>query len=237
MQIPSPLLDRLDAEAQSELPQLFVHLHHAYATQYEIESRTFSDEEFDDAYTFSWGCRQRGFGRAAEAVKDLGSVRAHASGFKQSFTIGPFTIRPYRFGATRPGNIHLQRLDPNSLTKELLGVSNTTQLQEAFDLRCALNPPPSEDASCGSDELVLAHYGNPHEGPAGIFIGAPLSELVNCSFWEWVIELDDVDEVMIDRTASDPPSPQGNVTAFDEATEPDLPMRPRHDDEQESEGS
>ena len=140
MKIPS--VDRLDAEAQFELPQLFVHLHHAYATQYEIESRTFSDEEFDDAY-ISWGCRQRGFGRAAEAVKGLGSVRAHASGFKQSFTIGPFTIRPYRFGATRPGNIHLQRLDPNSLTKELLGVGDTTQLQEAFDLRRALNPPPS----------------------------------------------------------------------------------------------
>jgi hypothetical protein len=212
-------------------------LHRAYSTQYEIETRTFNDEDFDDAYTFSWGCRQRGFGRAADAVEDLGSVRAHASGFKQSFTIGPFTIRPYRFGPLRPADIHLERLDLNSLTKELVGVSNTTQLQEAFDLRSALNPPPVENASCGSDQLVLALFGNPHHGQTAIFMGAPLSEMVNGSYWEWVIELDDVVDVTTGAAKSDDPSSGGALAAFDQTPEPDLPMRPRREDEQHSEGS
>ena len=237
MKIPSPLLDRLEAPARADLPQLFARLHRAYSMQYEIESRNFSDDEFDDAYTFSWGCRQRGFGRAADAVEDLGSVRAHSSGFRQSFTIGPFTIRPYRFGSVRPGDIHLERLDPNSLTKELLGVNNTTQLQEAFDLRSALNPPPEENASYGSDQLVLALYGNNHQGPTGIYLGAPLSELANGSYWEWVIELDDADELASGATKSSDPSPSPKPTTFDQVPEPELPMRPRREEQQDSEGS
>ena len=237
MQIPTPLLDRLDESARADLPQLFVRLRSAYLTQYEIESRNYSDDDFDDAYTFGWGCRQRGFGRAADAVEDLASVRAHASGLRQSFTIGSLTIRPYRFGAARPGDVRLERLDANSLTKQLLGVSNTNQLQEAFDLRSALNPPPAENETCGSDQLVLALYGNPHYGATAIFIGAPLSELVDGSYWEWVIELDDAGDVTATETTSTGPSPAADPATFDQAPEPELPLRARRADEQDSQGS
>ncbi len=234
MNIPSALLDRLDGSAQDDLPRLFANLRKAYSTQYEIESRTFSEEEFDDSYTFGWGCRQRGFGRAAEAVEDLASVVAHASGLKQSFSIGPFTIRPYRFGALRPADIHLERLDPNSLTKEFVGVDNATQLQEAFDLRSALNPPPLENALCSSNQLVLALFGNARDGQTGIYIGAPLSEMVDGSYWEWVIELDDAEAVAAGTSQADNPSADGGTTAFDQTPEPELPMRPRREDERDS---
>jgi hypothetical protein len=225
MQIPPALLDRIDEQARKDLFQLPARLNDAYSTQYAIERRTFSPLEHDDGYTFAVGVNRRGFGRASANVEDLPSVASHRSGFKQSFTIGPLTVRPYRFGSQQPADIHLERLDAGSLLKQFVSLDNSDRVQLAFDLRAAVNAPPVELSTCSSNQLVLALYGNPREGRTGIYLGAPLSELTNGSYWEWVVELDapgDVD----DLAQPQEPAPDG-PTPYDGGPEPVLQLRKR----------
>jgi hypothetical protein len=84
---------------------------------------------------------------------------------------------------------------------------------------------------------VLALFGNPRDGQTGIYVGAPLSEMVDGSYWEWVIELDDVQDTAAGSTTADGPSPNGTPPAFDQSPEPALPMRPRRENVVGSEGS
>lgn len=228
--LPNGLLARFDEPHRGDLVAVAECLVAGLGEQYEIERRSFSKDDFDDGLTFGWGLRQRSFNRSADVISGRPGVNVRSGGVRQSMSVGEVTVRCYRFGSEPPADIHMERLDTKSMLKQFMVLDNAERAQLQLDIRGAVNPAPATADSYASNELVIAHYGSASKGLQAIFLGAPLSEMADGSYWAWVVQLrgprdDEFDDDARGARGADGPTP------YDRGEEPELPLAPRRRDE------
>lgn len=228
-QLPAGLLARFDAEQRAEVQLAVERVVAAYSEQYRRERRAFDEAEGDDGITYAWNLRQHGLARVIEYLQDVLVADVRVNGLTHAIHVGSLVIRPYRLGPHAPADIHLERLDPNSYVKTFVGLDNAAKAQLTLDLKGATAARPADPAAIyAPDQLVLASYGNPVTGRSAIFLGAPLDQLHEGSYWRWVEQLADQDELRDEddnpaRPLAGPPTPP----PYDAGAEPDLPIAPR----------
>lgn len=209
--LPEPLRHRLDSETVDLLEYAVDHVLRALRDTYTRECRDHDPSIGDNRYTFG----QNVYHHSSFAIrKSMTDTRIGIAGDNHPLCwrldFGPITVRVYKMGSHLPLNIHTERLEPTSATKELVGSLNDEFVQLELDIDAATPRTDPDEAAYAARELVVGHFGNPDGGLLGVFFGAPRQEMHNGSYWSWVMRLDDSEFPLVvseDATVSPPTVP------------------------------
>lgn len=190
--LPDPLRRRLEPEIADLLDDAIDDLVDALRETYARECRDHDPSVGDNRYTFG----QNVYHHSSHAIrKRVTDPRIGIAGDNHPLCwrleIGPTTVRVYKMGSHFPLNIHTERLEPTSATKELVGSLNDEFVQLELDIDAVTPRADPDEAAFAARELVVGHFGNPDSGLLAVFFGAPRKVMKNGSYWNWVERLDD----------------------------------------------
>lgn len=142
----------------------------------------------------------------------------HTNG-SYSVRIAEVSIGVYKLGDHVDDDIHGSFPDP-SPTKRAYAERNRAQLA-LFDAEP--DSPLPEEARYALTELIVAHFGNPRDGFAKWYAGAPTTDERGIRRWAWISRQDVPGEAVV----SEPERPP--MVPFDAREVEDVSVRPRPD--------
>jgi hypothetical protein len=225
--LPESLRLRLEPETADLLDYSVEHVLGALRETYARECRDHDPDVGDNRYTFG----QDVYHHSSFAIrKRVTDSRIGIAGDNHPLCwrleIGRLTVRVYKMGSHLPLNIHTERLEPTSAARELVGSLNDQFVQLELDIDAATPRTDPDEAAYAARELVVGHFGNPDSGLLGVFFGAPRREMMNGSYWNWVVRLDD-GELPV-RETDDAPAPTPTVP-YSEREVPEIELQLHED--------
>lgn len=221
-------LTHVPAELRESVDALFVR---PIQRSYRFNRDRFEPDQGDDATTFGMAVYRNSWFQIEQAAATIdgfstarpqGSLRVEGHGR---------SVHVYRHGSTAGVDLDSFRLDDAaaSATQAMIVANNTNQL--TLELGDDFDAPPV-DVTQVLHDLVVLHAGNPDDACQGVWMGAPVqTEHASGSPWAWIEPLwlpTDADDSLPDAKVTS--TPTGHL----ELAEPDLDLRPRSRDEEET---
>lgn len=222
-------LNHVPVELHAAVDALFIQ---PIQRSYRFNRDRFEPDQGDDATTFGMAVYRNSWFQIEEAVAGMeGFSSARPYGSLRVIGHGR-SVHVYRYGTTADVDLDSFRLDDatSSATQAMIVANNTNQL--TLKLGDDFDTPPV-DVSQILHDLVVLHAGNPDDACQGVWMGAPVqAEQSSHSPWAWIEPLwlpPRADESLPDATST------SARTGHRELAEPDLDLRPRADDQEETE--
>lgn len=215
--LPPPLLKRLTPIEAAALARAVDTIGEELAAVYAANIQDHRESRGDNAQLFGMKIWVHGDFRISGRFEETSDIRVSHTNGSYAVLLGGLSIGVYKLGDTVEEDVHGCFPDA-SPTKRAYAERNRRQLA-LFELEPASPLPLS--ARYALNDLIVGHFGNPRDGLAKWYVGAPTTDEQGWRRWAWISK-QDLPGVAIQTVPARPP-----MVPFDAREVDALEVRPR----------